>query len=147
MGEPKEGHDHAYFFCSDATWTAACIIEHYARRWNIEVTFEESRALLGLETTRHWCRQSVLRITPMLLGLFTAVVLIWQRLPRQCREALATTTPCYHKRAVTFADALAAVRRELWEQTLLRHRLKTRCLSRLPLPLQKTILWHLSAAA
>src|SRR5436853_579541 len=79
LGDPKEHLEDAYFFCSDVTMSAASIIEHYARRWNIEVTFEETRALLGLETTRHWCQQSVLRVTPILLGLFTAVVLIWHK--------------------------------------------------------------------
>jgi hypothetical protein len=103
--------------------------------------------LLGLETTRHWCRQSVLRVTPILLGLFSVVVLIWQKLPEACRQVVATATPCYKKQSVTFADALAAVRRELWEQTLLGHRRKTECLNTLPPPLRKAILWHLSAAA
>lgn len=137
----------AFFFCSDPAMDAARIIEYYARRWNIEVTFQESRALLGLETTRHWCRRSVLRVTPILLGLFTAVVLIWQRLPESRRRACWSATPCYAKPSITFADVLAAVRRELWETSLLRHRGKDRCLDRLPAALRKTILWHLAAAA
>jgi hypothetical protein len=147
LGDAKLGQEDAYFFCSDPTMAATRIIEQYARRWNIEVTFEEARALLGLETTRHWCRQSVLRVTPILFGLFTAVVLIWNNLPKARRQALATTTPCYKKQSVTFADVLAAVRREIWQQTLLQHRRKTECFNSLPRPLQKTILWHLSAAA
>lgn len=147
FGDAKEGLEDGYFFCSDPAMTAVRIIELYARRWNIEVTFQESRALLGLETTRHWCRQSVLRVTPILLGLFTVVALMWQRLPKARQRALSSITPCYQKQSPTFADALAAVRRELWEQTLLRHRRKTQCLKSLPRSLQKTILWHLSAAA
>lgn len=147
LGNAKENLEDAYFFSSDTTMTAVQIIEQYARRWNIEVTFEESRALLGLETTRHWCKQSVLRVTPIMMGLFTAVVLIWAKLPEARQRVIATATPCYKKQSLTFADALAAVRRELWEQTLLRHRGKTGCLNSLPISLQKTILWHLSAAA
>jgi hypothetical protein len=146
-GDPKEDLEDAYFFCSDPAMTAMNIIEHYARRWNIEVTFEEARALLGLETTRHWCRQSVLRVTPILLGLFSVVVLIWNQLPEKQKHVFSSTTPCYKKTSVTFADVLGAVRRELWERTLMRHRGKQRCLTSLPKPLQKTILWHLSAAA
>jgi hypothetical protein len=146
-GDEKLGLNDAFFFCSDASMAAGTIIEHYARRWNIEVTFEEARALLGLETTRHWCRQSVLRVTPIMLGLFSAVTLIWQRLPKARRQKVATATPCYPKTAVTFADALAAVRRELWEQTLLGHGRKSGCLNSLPRPLRNTLLWHLSAAA
>ena len=86
LGDPKQNRADAFFFCSDPTMPAIQIIEHYARRWNIEVTFEECRALLGLESTRHWCRQSVLRVTPILLGLFSAVVLIWHQLPQPRRR-------------------------------------------------------------
>jgi hypothetical protein len=147
LGDPEMDRQEAFFFCSDPSINAPAIIEHYARRWNIEVTFEEARALLGLETTRHWCRQSVLRVTPILLGLFSAVTLIWAQLPAARRGKVYTATPCYRKTAVTFADALAAVRRELWEQTLLRHRRQSGCLSLLPKRLRNTLLWHLSAAA
>lgn len=147
LGDAERNLNDAFFFCSDVTMEAARIVERYARRWNIEVTFEEARALLGLETTRHWCRQSVLRVTPILLGLFSAVAVIWRQLPpaRQCVRW--SQTPCYTKQSVTFADALAAVRRELWEQSLLRHRHKTPCLTSLPPSLRQTILWHLAAAA
>lgn len=147
LGDVKHSLRDAFFFCSDVTIDPTRIIELYARRWNIEVTFEEARALLGLETTRHWCRRSVLRVTPILLGLFTAVVLIWQRLPKARREVCWTQTPCYAKHSVTFADALAAVRRELWETTLLRHRRHGRCLDHLPRAVHRTLLWHLAAAA
>lgn len=147
LGDPKQDMETAYFFCSDTTAKAGWIIERYARRWNIEVTFEESRALLGLETTRHWCRQSVLRVTPIMLGLFSVVTLIWNELPAARRWVVSTATPCYHKTQPTFADALAAVRRELWQTTILQHRGKTRCFSSLPRTLRKTLLWHLSAAA
>jgi hypothetical protein len=147
LGDARQDLPDAFFFCSDPAMAAARIIELYARRWNIEVTFEESRALLGLETTRHWCRQSVLRATPILLGLFTAVVLIWHQLPESRRRVCWSQTPCYAKRAITFADVLAAVRRELWETSLLRHRGQTRCLNRLPPVLRRTILRHLAAAA
>lgn len=147
LGDAKQNLQDAFFFSSDPAMTAVTIIEHYARRWNIEVTFEESRALLGLETTRHWCRQSVLRVTPILLGLFTAVVLIWQQLPKVRQQTCSTSTPCYIKHTITFADVLAAVRRELWQQSLLRHPQKSECLNQLPRIVRQTILWHLSAAA
>jgi hypothetical protein len=144
---PKQNLTDAFFFSSDPQLNPARIIELYARRWNIEVTFEEARALLGLETTRHWCKQSVLRVTPLLLGLFSAVVLIWHRLPSSCRRVCSSATPCYRKRRITFVDVLAAVRRELWQTTLLRTRDQHRCLNALPPSLHRHLLWHLSAAA
>lgn len=148
LGEPDEGLEDAYFYSSDPEMAPERIIELYASRWNIEVTFEESRALLGLETTRHWCRQSVLRVVPTLLGLFTAVALLWSRLPACKRRRRDSATPCYEKQAPTFADVLFTVRREIWRQSLLvRHRGKQRCLDVLPRPLRQTLLWHLAAAA
>jgi Transposase DDE domain len=147
LGDDKEGLEDAYFYCSDENMAPERIIELYASRWNIEVTFEESRALLGLETTRHWCRQSVLRVVPTLLGLFTAVALLWSRLPAARRRRRDSATPCYEKQAPTFADVLFAVRREIWRESLLvRHRGKQRCLDVLPRPLRQTLLWHLAAA-
>ena len=147
LGNKKQDLENAYFYSSDATMTPQRIIELYASRWNIEVTFEETRALLGLETTRHWCRRSVLRVTPLIFALFTVVTLLWSNLPR-CKRRCQSDTPCYTKRTLTFADALFAVRSELWRQSLLvRHRSQERCLTALPRPLRQTVLWHLAAAA
>lgn len=145
LGDAKRGSENAYFYSSDPTMTPGQIIEAYVLRWNIEVTFEESRALLGLETTRHWCRQSVLRVTPILMCLFSVVTLLWQRLPASRRKVLSAT-PCYTKTDCTFADALFAVRRELW-QAQLGHRLRRGCPTTIPRSLRETLLWHLSAAA
>jgi hypothetical protein len=147
LGDQEAGLENAYFFSSDQALEPARLIELYASRWNIEVTFEEARALLGLETTRHWCRQSVLRVTPILLGLFTAVGLLWQHLPRRPRTPHLSRTPCYEKQNLTFADALFAVRRELWQSCLLRRTGKTQCLNHLPRSLRNVLLWHLAAAA
>jgi len=48
----------------------------YVGRWNIEVTLEESRRHLGVETQRHWTRRAVERTMPCLLGLFSLVALM-----------------------------------------------------------------------
>jgi hypothetical protein len=148
VGVSGQDKSDDYFYSSDPAMPSKRVIELYALRWNIEVTFEQTRQLLGLETTRHWCRRSVLRVTPLIFGLFTAVTLMWHELPSRLRCACDhSQTPCYHKQAPTFADALFAVRHQLWEQTLLRHRGQSECLNRLPGPLRQTILHHLAAAA
>jgi hypothetical protein len=51
----------------------ATIIGHYTGHWNIETTFEELRSYLGLETTRGWCRSTVLRAAPCQFGLYSVV--------------------------------------------------------------------------
>lgn len=147
LGDKEQDRDDAFFFSSDPSLPAWRIIELYASRWNIEVTFQEARALLGLETTRHWCRQSVLRVTPIMLGLFSVVALLWENLPKFKRRCLGGT-PCYRKTMPTFADVLFCVRRELWQHCLLmRHRTGSQCLNVLPRPLRQTVLWHLAAAS
>jgi hypothetical protein len=56
-------------------------------------------------------------------------------------------TPCCRKTDPTFADALAAVRRLLWEQVILPHTPGGECLAKLPSPLQEMLLEHVTAAA
>ena len=137
-----------YFYGSDDSIEPRRIIEYYAMRWNIEVTFEEVRAWLGLESTRHWCKQSVLRVFPMLMGLFTAVSLIWQELSDSGHPVILHNTPCYTKKAMTFADALFAVRRAIWErQVVVEHSPLGRCLTPLSRPTREMLLTYLSAAA
>jgi hypothetical protein len=145
-----KGLEDAYFYSSQENLDPRRIVELYAMRWNIEVTFEEMRALLGLETTRHWCRKSVLRATPILMGLFTAVSLLWNELCGSIAKELLSQTPCYRKQSMTFSDVLYLVRREIWSSGLLQHHLPDRChswLNTLPEPLRNSLLAQLAAAA
>ena len=75
------------------------------------------RAHLGVETQRQWTDLAIARTTPVLLGLFSLVTLLANRL--HARGLLwAPACAWYHKQAPTFRDALAAVRRYLWAETL-----------------------------
>lgn len=89
------------------------ILEWFVRRWQMEVTFEEARAHLGVETQRQWSEKAVARTTPCLLGLHSLVSLLAARLLKQ-RELPARTAAWYAKRSATFSDTLAYVRRCLW---------------------------------
>jgi hypothetical protein len=105
----------AAFFCSDVEATALTaeqILGLYVSRWNIEVTFAEVRAHLGLETQRHWSVRAIERTTPCLFGLFSLVVLMAQRLHPQTLPL--QSSGWYTKEEATFSDVLAAVRQHLW---------------------------------
>ena len=52
------------------------ILEWFVLRWQLEVTFQEVRAHLGVETQRQWSDQAIARTTPILMGLFS-----WSRVP------------------------------------------------------------------
>ena len=85
------------------------------QRWQVEVTFREVRDHLGVETQRQWSDLAIARTTPCLLGLFSLVTLLGQKLTPQARRAAATSA-WYRKQRLTFADTLAAVRREIWRE-------------------------------
>ena len=60
-------------FCTDLRATPEQILAWVVRRWSVEVTFEEGRAYLGVETPRPWSDQARARTTPVLLALFSLV--------------------------------------------------------------------------
>lgn len=100
--------------CTDLTVSPAQILAWFVHRWQVEVTFEEARRHLGLETQRQWSAAAIRRTTPVLLGLFSLVTLLahW-KMPAPVGVVRHATW--YHKREPTFADALALVRRDIWQ--------------------------------
>ena len=50
------------------------------KRWSLEVTFEEGRAHVGIETQRQWSDLAIERSTPLLFGLYSLVALFGQAL-------------------------------------------------------------------
>jgi DDE superfamily endonuclease len=137
-------HRDEFFFTTDAGLTAAQVIGLYTGRWNIETTFQEARACLGLETTRGWCRATVLRAAPCLFGLYTVVALLYQGLPAAHRAGGVSWAG---KAGVTFGDALAAVRRWLWVEGLLPKADPTGIFPKLPADLREMLLAALAPAA
>ena len=91
----------------------AAIPAEVVKRWPIEVTFEEARAHLGVETQRQWSDQAIERETPCLLGLYSVVALVGDALHRASPLTIRTAA-WYSKAEATFSDVLAAVRRECW---------------------------------
>jgi hypothetical protein len=89
------------------------ILTWFIQRWQLETTFEEARAHLGLETPRQWNDRSVSRTTPALLGLYSIVTLMATRLIGD-QEAPVRITTWYQKQQATFSDTIALVRRYLW---------------------------------
>jgi hypothetical protein len=104
--------------CTDQNATPARIITWYVQRWQVEVTYHEVREHLGVETQRQWNDSAIARTTPVLLGLFSLVTLLAQRLVDQQVPRVPTLevrqSAWYIKPAATFSDALAWVRRYLW---------------------------------
>jgi hypothetical protein len=91
---------------------AASIYER-RREWDIEVTFEETRAHLGVETQRQWSDAAIARTTPALFGVFSLLTL-WAADPKITPNLRPRTAAWYHKNEPTFSDVIAVVRRRFW---------------------------------
>lgn len=101
------------FLSTDPDAEPADMLAWFIRRWSIEVTFAEVRRHLGVETQRQWTARAIARTTPMLLGLFSLITLFADDI-HNARTLVVRSARWYAKEAVTFSDALAAVRRQLW---------------------------------
>lgn len=106
------------FFVTDPALDAPSIIAGFVKRWSLEVTFEESRAHLGVETQRQWSDQAIERTTPALFGLFSLVVLMAHALYPDGRWPLPQSA-WYPKSKASFHDLLTLVRRRIWHHFLL----------------------------
>ncbi|KOR28879.1 hypothetical protein TI05_16065 [Achromatium sp. WMS3] len=94
------------------------IIEIFVLRWNIEVTFQEVRRHLGVETQRQWSDLAIARTTSALMALFSLVCLIALQTLKGGILPLRHTA-WYNKKQATFSDVLAFVRRTLWAEKFL----------------------------
>jgi hypothetical protein len=100
-------------FSTDPAQPAEEIIKDFMKRWSLEVTFEEGRAHLGIETQRHWSDRAIERSPPLLFGLCSLVTLFGLALHPDGQIPVAQAA-CYRKHTATFRDVLALLRRHLW---------------------------------
>jgi hypothetical protein len=138
-------HRDEYLYSTDLSMTPQQIIEEYTGRWNIETTFEEARAYLGLESTRGWCERTVGRAEPCLLGLYSVVALRYWLLPPADQDQGAVDWE--GKQTVTFADAISAVRRWLWTHWVFLKAGDAEAFAKLPQEFQQLLLSGLAPAA
>lgn len=101
------------FFATDDGLTPERIVEVVVLRWNVAVTFEETRRHLGVETQRQWSDLAIARTTPALMGLFSRVCLMALRLVGEGVMPVRQAA-WYAKKDATFSDVLAFVRRAIW---------------------------------
>ncbi|MCA1837902.1 MAG: hypothetical protein LC674_03835 [Actinobacteria bacterium] len=114
--DPQEEFVPQALLCTDLTAQPAQILSWFVLRWQMEATFQEARRHLGVETQRQWSELAIRRTTPpALLGLFSLVTLFAHQRMVQGSGALRQAA-WYCKAYPTFSDALALVRRELWEE-------------------------------
>ena len=116
------------------------------QRWSVEVTFEEARAHLGLETQRQWSDLAIQRTTPVLLGLYSLVTLLaveWH----QAGLLEAERTAWYEKECPTFSDCMRLARQRIWRSRIMGPLGGEAEVLQLPLPLLEALVHGLSAVA
>ncbi len=137
-------HRDECFYSTDASMPLRQIIETYCARWNIETTFQEMREHLGLESTRGWSRETVLRMAPCLMYLYTLVVVFYDTLPRS--GDYLRSYRWKGKRGVTFSDMISSVRRYLWLQWIFDSVPGGEVVKKLPPPVRKVLDFGLAHA-
>ena len=112
--DPQGEYETIALLCTDQEVVPQQIVEWFVMRWQLEVTFEEARRHLGVETQRQWSDKAIARTTPLLLGLFSWVTLAAHALHSSACPVVARQSAWYTKSLPTFSDALALVRQQLW---------------------------------
>jgi Transposase DDE domain len=133
-------------FCTDERFVPEEILQYVVQRWSMEVTFEEARAPLGLETQRQWSDLAIARTTPVLLGLFSVVALLavqWHR----SGSLVAEQTAWYEKECPTFSDCMRLARQQIWRSRILGPSSEAADVIQLPRPLLEALVHGLSSAA
>ena len=111
--DPLGKFDPQALLSTDQTALASQIVEWFVLRWQLEVTFEEARAHLGVETQRQWSDLAILRTTPAVLALFSVVTLLAHQI-LQGQDLAVRQAAWYQKALPSFSDTLALVRQQLW---------------------------------
>lgn len=126
MQDPEGKRPRQLFYCTLLDWDARQILACYAGRWAIEVTFENTKQVLGLEDPANRTPLAVTRTAPLALVLYSLIVAWFHR--DGYREVRYPERPWYrHKVEPSFADLVTTLRRQSWLEHL-RGVLPRRCL-------------------
>ena len=115
------GHERDDVFLStDPSLSAQAIIESFALRWSLEVTFHETKGKLGFEDPQNRTERAVERTAPFAFIAYTLVIVWYAMHGYRSPAAKLASMPWYTRKAgVTFSDMLATLRRASWRQRLL----------------------------
>ena len=115
--EPNNNARATALFSTDVEMASEDVIEKFICRWQLEVTFEESRRHLGMETQRQWSDNAIIRITPCILASYSIInLIVLESLAVKGKKISIQTSSWYKKAHVTFSDVLACLRKEILEK-------------------------------
>ena len=115
--DPTGRRQDEAFSCTDAGASPAFILEGYARRWTLEVTFRDAKQSLGLADPQAQAARAVRRTAPLACLVYD-LVLLWYA--EHVHAAAATGwlhRPWYREKvAPSFLDMLTALRHAGWRR-------------------------------
>ena len=114
LRDPQERFKPQALLSTHLEHTCEQMLAWFVRRWTMEVTCEDARAHLGLETQRQWNDRAMARTTPALLSL-SSIMTLTAHLLIEKGATCVRSTAWYRKTRPTFSDAIALVRRQLWD--------------------------------
>ena len=108
--DPQGSWPDVALLSTDVRLSAAEVIQGYARRWSIEVTFHDSKQHLGLADPQVWCKGGVQRAHPMAWFVYS-LTLLWYALHGEGHEAPRRERPWYQWAIrPAFAEILGTLR-------------------------------------
>jgi len=116
VSDAKQRNGYDYLLCTNPQLHPRTIIQHYARRYTIERTFEDTKQFLGLEQPQVRTPASVLRAAPLGLLLYGMIVYWYAQTHRQARSTVPD--PWYRtKPHESFQDMLSDARVATWRES------------------------------
>ena len=109
--DPTGKLDPLPLMSADPLMTPERMIELLVDRWDLQVTFEQDREHLGVETQRQWSDRAIARSTPVLMALYNRL--------GQVDLLKVGTTAWHQKEHITFLDMLRGVRMVIWRDNLI----------------------------
>jgi SRSO17 transposase len=100
------------FFSTDPDVSVEYLLQRYASRWSIEVTFFNLKQFLGFADSQAWSRRAVERTAPFVAYLYTIIVIWYATSVPKTQLDFFPIRPWYrNKTAPSFADMLGAAQR------------------------------------
>jgi hypothetical protein len=118
--DPEGIYKDDYILSTDPDLSPREIIEAFSRRWPLERTFQECKQKLGVQDGQTQLPESVRRVAPMQMVLYSLVVL-WYLLDghRQASLLPEYRDPWYTNLGrPSFSEMLATLRRVSWAEAL-----------------------------
>ena len=74
--DPEGVMDDCYLMVTNLEMGIADVIHNFSLRWSIEVTFKGCKQVMDVEDPQHYCKESVEKVAPWVLGVQT-VISVW----------------------------------------------------------------------